>query len=59
MFFVFFPIDVFLLNRNHRVIEIKHNFTPWTFWTSKKTGWFVIEAPKGTVHAEVGDKIEF
>jgi uncharacterized protein len=43
MFFVFFPIDVLVLNQNKEIVEIKRNFKPFTFWSSKKKGKFVVE----------------
>ena len=43
MFFVFFPIDVLLLNENKEVIEIKRNFKPFTFWSSREKGKYVVE----------------
>ncbi|MDO8661030.1 MAG: DUF192 domain-containing protein [Candidatus Woesearchaeota archaeon] len=59
MCFVFFSINVFILDRTHKVIEIKRSFRPWTVWTSKKAGWFVIEAPQGSVKINIGEKIVF
>ena len=46
MFFVFYPIDVLLLDKNKKVIEIKENFKPFTFWTSKNKGKYLIELGK-------------
>lgn len=42
-FFVFYPIDVLILNKNKEIIEIRHNFKPFTFYTSKQKGQYVIE----------------
>jgi len=42
-FFVFYPIDIILLNENKEVVEIKINFQPFTFWSSKNKGKYVIE----------------
>ena len=49
MFFVFFPIDVLFLDKNKKVLEIKENFKPFTFYYSKNKASYVIELPKNTV----------
>ncbi len=43
MFFVFFPIDVLILDKNKKIVEIKRNFMPFTFWNSTKKGKYVVE----------------
>ena len=43
MFFVFFPIDVLFLDKNKKIIEIKKNFKPFTFYRSKEKAKYVIE----------------
>ena len=48
MFFVFYPIDVLILNKNKKVVEIKRNFKPLTFWQSKSSGKYVIEIGEKT-----------
>jgi uncharacterized protein len=45
-FFVFYPIDIFLLNENKEIIEIKRNFKPFTFYNSKNHAKYVVETPK-------------
>ncbi|MBU0470884.1 MAG: DUF192 domain-containing protein [Nanoarchaeota archaeon] len=57
-FFVFFPIDVLILDKNKKIIEIKKNFRPFTFWNSKEKGKFNIELGFPEKY-EVGDKLEF
>ena len=42
-FFVFYPIDVIILNKNKKIVEIKQDFKPFTFWNSKKKGKYIIE----------------
>jgi len=42
-FFVFYPLDILILNKNKTIIEIKRNFKPFTFWNSKKKGQYVVE----------------
>jgi len=57
MFFVFYPIDVLLLNKHKEIVEIKKNFKPFTLWNSKEKGKYVVELafPK---EYKVGDKVE-
>ena len=57
MFFVFYPIDVLLLNENGEIVEIKRNLRPFTFWSSKEKGKYVVELafPGGY---KVGDRVE-
>ncbi len=43
MFFVFYPIDVLILDENKKVVEIKRNFKPFTVWNSKEKGKYVVE----------------
>lgn len=43
MLFVFYPIDVLLLNENKEIVEIKRQFRPFSFWRSKEKGKYVVE----------------
>jgi len=60
-FFVFYPIDVLILNENKKVIEIKNNFRPFTFWNSKNKGKYLIELGKDESKnkVKVNDLLEF
>jgi len=49
MFFVIFPIDVLFLDKNKKVVDLKENFRPFTFYTPKAKAKYVIELPKGVV----------
>lgn len=49
MLFVFFPIDVLFLDKNKKVVDIKKNFLPWTFYTPKNKAMYVVELEAGTV----------
>jgi uncharacterized protein len=42
-FFVFFPLDILVLDENKKVVEIKENFQPFTFWNAKKKGKYLVE----------------
>ncbi len=61
MFFVFYPIDVLLLNKDKRVIEIKENFKPFTFWNSRNKGNYIIELGKEESKKKInlGDHLNF
>lgn len=57
MFFVFYPIDVLLLNRNKEIVEIKRNLKPFTFWNSKTKGKYVVELAFPEEY-EIGERVE-
>ncbi len=62
MLFVFYPIDVLFLDDKNKVVEIKENFKPFTFYTPKKKARYVIEMLNGVVKSSktaVGDTIQF
>ena len=43
MFFVFFPIDVLLLNSQKEIVEIKRQMKPFSFWRTQQQGKYVVE----------------
>jgi len=47
MFFVFFPIDVLFLDKNKKVVDIKKNFKPFSYYAPKAKAMYVIEMPAG------------
>lgn len=66
MFFVFYPIDVLILDEQKKIVEIKRNFRPFTFWTSPQKGKYVVElalprAYDSTYNSayNIGDTLEF
>lgn len=66
MFFVFYPIDVLYLNEdnngNKRIVEIKKNFKPFTFYFPKNKAKYIIEIPVNFTNRnniKINDKIEF
>lgn len=60
MLFVFFPIDVLFLDKKRKVVEIKRNFRPFSFYSPSKESMYVIEVPVGSAgKTEVGDSISF
>jgi len=42
-FFVFYAIDVLVLDASKKIVEIKRDFKPFTFWNSAKKGKYVVE----------------
>ena len=52
MFFVFFPIDVVLLDSKKRIVAVKEHFLPFTFYASKVTFQYAIEVDAGVVKAQ-------
>ena len=57
MFFVFYPIDVLVVDKNKKIIEIKRNFEPFTLWKSKKEGKYIIEFAYSSEY-KLGDKLK-
>ena len=60
--FVFYPIDVLFLDEKCKVMEMKENFKPFTFYKVKNKAQYFIEVPKGTIKktkTKIGDKISF
>ena len=43
MFFVFYPIDVIFLDASSKVVEIKKNFMPFTFYNSARKAKYAVE----------------
>ncbi|MBW2965768.1 DUF192 domain-containing protein [Candidatus Woesearchaeota archaeon] len=58
MFFVFFPIDVLFLDKDKRIVEIKRNFRPFSFYTSKNKARYVVELVEENNY-KIGDKVKF
>ncbi|MBI4145192.1 DUF192 domain-containing protein [Candidatus Woesearchaeota archaeon] len=58
MLFVFFPIDVLYLDGEKRVVEVKRNFRPFTFYSPKNKARYVVEIPERT-DIKVGDSISW
>ncbi len=58
--FVFFPLDILIINQNHKIVEIKQKFKPFTFWSSKEPATYCLELAiiNSNISYEVGDEIE-
>ena len=62
MWFVFYPIDVVFLDKERRVVEIKENFLPFSFYKSKKDAVYIIEFGYGLVKKNklrINDLLDF
>jgi len=60
MFFVFYPIDVLFLDEKKKIVEIKENFRPFTFYYPNKKASYVIELPAGKGKlCEIDDSLDF
>ena len=62
MFFVFFPIDVLFADKDKRVIEMKENFRPFSFYAPRKKSMYAVELPAGAIRKnsiEIGDELAF
>lgn len=59
--FVFYPIEVLILDSNKTVLEIKKDFRPFRFWNSSASGKYLLELgleeSKGKVN--VGGVLDF
>jgi uncharacterized membrane protein (UPF0127 family) len=55
-FFVFFPIDLFFLDEDFRVIE-KASMKPWRIYLPKKNARYLLEANKGELNLRLRDKL--
>ncbi|MFA5271535.1 MAG: DUF192 domain-containing protein [Candidatus Omnitrophota bacterium] len=61
MFFMRFPIDVFYLDKEMKVLKIKHSFKPWRM-SSCSSAKITIELPAGKAKeksVQIGDTLEF
>jgi len=58
MFFVFFPIDVYFLDKDKKVVEIKKNFKPFTIYSAKNKARYLVESP-ANLPANTGDSLDW
>ena len=59
-FFVFYPLEIIILDQNKKVVEIRKNFRPFTFWTSSEKGQYLIELglENSQNKTKVGEQLE-
>ena len=61
MFFMRFPIDVVFLDREHKVVDVRHDLRPWRV-AGARGAYATLELPVGAARAagiEVGDELVF
>ena len=56
---VFTKFDVIGLDKNNKIIEIKKNFKPFTFFKFKKSVYHVIELPPNKFDLKIGQEVKF
>lgn len=61
MLFVFYPVDILILNENCKVIEIKRQLQPFRWWSSSRKGRYVLELALPYVwnKVKVGDVLSY
>lgn len=60
MFLVFFPIDIILLDKNNKIVELKKDLKPFSFYYSKNKIYSFLELKSGTIHTsslKIGMKV--
>ena len=57
MFFVFYPLDILIINGQGRIVEIKQNLQPFALWRARQRGKYVVEIAYPSVY-RVGDVVE-
>ncbi len=58
MLFVFFPIDVLFLDKEKKIVEIKENFRPFSFYSSENKAKYVVELTENHNY-KIGERINF
>jgi len=58
MFLVFWPIDVYFLDEERKVIEIQRNLLPFRWYTPKKQYSYVVETIPGLLKSRIGQSLE-
>jgi len=57
---VLYPIDVLVLDKQKKIQEIKKDFKPFRFYTTKSPGHYVVEVPHGQLGpTSLGDILAF
>ncbi|MFP4403747.1 MAG: DUF192 domain-containing protein [Candidatus Woesearchaeota archaeon] len=60
MFFVFFTIDVLFVDKNYKIVEIKKNFKPFSYYKPKNPAKYIIEISKKKLkNTKINDLLEF
>ncbi len=62
MVFVFYPIDVIFLNSEKKIVDLKENFKPFSFYNSKAKAKYAIEVGNGSIkkyNLQINDLLDF
>ena len=60
MLFVFYPIDVVLLDNRQEIVELKPGFRPFSFYRLRRKARYILELKNSTIEKhglKLGDKI--
>ncbi|MBU1112060.1 MAG: DUF192 domain-containing protein [archaeon] len=59
-FFVFYPLEIVVLDENKKVVEVKKRFSPFTLWSSARKGKYLLELtlPDSKGKCKVGDRLK-
>lgn len=59
-FFVFYLLEIIVLDEKKKVVEVKKNFRPFTFWRSQQKGRYLLELAldNSKSKCKVGDQLE-
>ncbi|MBR9692583.1 DUF192 domain-containing protein [Candidatus Woesearchaeota archaeon] len=59
MLFVFWSIDLYLLDKKGSIVEMQKDFWPFTTYRPRKHFWYAIETVPGLLKKRIGEKIRF
>ncbi len=60
MLFVFYPIDVFWLDKNKRVVDVLRNAKPFSLTKfPKKPAKYIVETLPDSIKTDIGNRINF
>ena len=59
LLFVFWPIDLYFLDKKGVVVDLKKGFRPFTVYAPKEDFWYAIETEQGLFSLKRGDKAVF
>jgi len=58
MMFVFFPLNIYFLDKNKKIIEVKKKLKPFLIYTPKQKARYIIETPF-SIPLKMGDYVEW
>lgn len=58
-FFMRFPIDVYWLDSNKKVVAVKKNVKPYSLAKPQKPAKYIFEAPAGKLRLKTGKRLVF